>query len=91
MSIVKGQIGFQTHSACQSTPVTIDTMLNLYRAKFKINSVSVRVNKASIFFTFNVNGKSLKLKKIRPFVKYIFVMENYKILTTAQEFNMKYN
>ena len=27
-------------------PVTIGTMLNLYQAKFKINSVSVRVNKA---------------------------------------------
>ena len=27
-------------------PVTIGTMLNLYQAEFKINSVSVRVNKA---------------------------------------------
>ena len=27
-------------------PITIGTMLNLYRAEFKINSVSVRVNKA---------------------------------------------
>ena len=27
-------------------PITIDTMLNLYRAEFKINSVSLHVNKA---------------------------------------------
>ena len=27
-------------------PVTIGTVLNLYRAEFKINLVSVRVNKA---------------------------------------------
>ena len=34
-------------------PVTISTILNLYQAEFKINSVSVRVKKALIFHVQN--------------------------------------
>ena len=37
-------------------PVTIGTMLNLYRAEFKINLVSVRENKASKLHRNQCNG-----------------------------------
>ena len=57
-SIVLMAIGFQ--------PVTISTTLNLYRTEFKINSVSVHVNKALLGGSFPDVIEILKLLNSVP-------------------------